>query len=330
MAKDSFIIYTKFGEQVKLLTDTQAGVLFKALIDYQSGEELPKMDGMTNIVFSVIRQQIDFENQKYQEVCNINKANGQRGGRPSKSLTDKGNKPKKPSGFEEEEEKPSGYSRNRTKAKKPDTDTDKDTDNIPPFYSPLNGEKKEKTPADEFYEKYPRYAKDRNKMRADVDYKRLLEEFEKSTYLRSLYTVKQINEIYPCILTGDYRDKENKPSAVADFDARAERERFYSLRRHRAIAEAEKIKATFMKDETFAKIERRLREIDCEQGKAEARGDKAKASKLEQEKARLLLQKRGIIERNGMTEEDLEPKWMCRKCQDTGFVEGIPCDCYEG
>lgn len=329
MAKDSFIVYTKFGEQVKLLTDTQAGVLFKALIDYQSGEELPKMDGMTNIVFSVIRQQIDFENQKYQEVCEINKANGQRGGRPPKSLTDKGNKPKKPNGFESEEEKPSGYSRNRTKAKKPDTDTDKDTDIIPPFYSPLNGDEK-KPFEDEFFEKYPRYAKDRKKMRADVDYKRLLEEFEKSTYLRSLYTVKQINEIYPCILTGDYRDQEKKPSPVVDADARAERERWYSSRRNKALTDAEKIHATFMKDEMFSKIVKRLREIDIEQAKAEVKGDKAKASKLEQEKSRLTLQKRGIIERQGMSEEDLEPKWNCKKCQDTGFVDGLPCDCYEG
>ena len=329
MAKDSFIVYTKFGEQVKLLTDTQAGVLFKALIDYQSGEELPKMDGMTNIVFSVIRQQIDFENQKYQEVCEINKANGQRGGRPPKSLTDKGNKPKKPSGFESEEEKPSGYSRNRTKAKKPDTDTDKDTDNIPPFYSPLNGDEK-KPFEDDFFAKYPRYAKDRKKMRVDVDYKRLMEEFEKSTYLRSLFTVKQINELYPCIIEGDYRDQEKKPSLTADIDARVERERWYSVRRNKAIADAEKVKATFMKDETFAKIERRLREIDCEQGKAEARGDKVKAAKLEQERSRLQLQKRGIIERNGMTEEDLEPKWNCKKCEDTGFVDGIACSCYEG
>jgi hypothetical protein len=330
MAKDSFIIYTKYGEQVKLLSDTQIGILFRALIDYQSGEELPKMDAMTNIVFSMIRQQIDFDNRKYQEVCNTNKANGQRGGRPPKSLTDKGNKPKKPSGFESEEEKPSGYSRNRTKAKKPDTDTDKDTDNIPLFYSPLNGDEKENPFEKEFYEKYPRYAKDRKKMRADVDYKRLLEEFEKSTYLRSLYTVKQIKDNYENIINGVFRDEEKKPSFVADADARAERERWYSVRRNKALTDAEKIHATFMKDEMFSKIVKRLREIDCEQGKAEARGDKAKASKLEQEKARLTLQKRGIIERQGMTEEDLEPKWYCKKCEDTGFVDGLPCDCYEG
>ena len=330
MAKDSFIIYTKFGEQVKLLTDTQIGILFRALIDYQSGEEiLPKMDAMTNIVFSMIRQQIDFDNQKYEEICKAKSEAGKRGaeygklgGRPTKRVQTA----KTANGVSKT---PQGVSKT---AKTADNESDKeyDTDIIPPFYSPLNGEKKEKTPADEFYEKYPRYAKDRDKMRVDADYKRLLEEFEKSTYLRSLYTVKQINDIYPCILTGDFRDQEKKPSSVVDADAKADRERWYAERRQKALGDAEKIYKTFLKDETFAKIDKRLRVIACEQGKAEARGDKAKASKLEQEKARLRLQKRGIIERNGMTEEDLEPKWNCAKCQDTGFVDGIPCDCYEG
>jgi hypothetical protein len=167
-------------------------------------------------------------------------------------------------------------------------------------------------------------------MRVDVDYKRLMEEFEKSSYLRNLYTVKQINEIYACILTGDYRDKESKPSALDGFEERAKRERWYSARRTKAETEAEKVKQRFMQDETFAKIEKRLRAIDIDQAKAEVKGDKAKASKLEQERNRLQLQKRGIIERNGLTEEDLEPKWHCKKCEDTGFVNGIPCDCYEG
>ena len=97
-----------------------------------------------------------------------------------------------------------------------------------------------------------------------------------------------------------------------------------------AKADAEKIYKTFLKDETFAKIDKRLRVIEVEWAKAEVKGDKNTLAKLEREKARLTLQKRGIIERNGMTEEDLEPKWNCAKCQDTGFVDGIPCDCYEG
>jgi hypothetical protein len=167
-------------------------------------------------------------------------------------------------------------------------------------------------------------------MRVDVDYKRLLEEFEKSTYLRSLYTVKQINEIYPCILTGDYRDQEKKPSSVVDADAKADRERWYAERRQKALGDAERIRNRFMQNETFAKIDKRLRVIEIEQAKAEVDGDNNTLAKLERERNRLQLQKRGIIELNGLTEEDLLPRWNCAKCEDTGFVDGIPCDCYEG
>ena len=326
MAKDSFIIYTKFGEQVSLLSDAQAGVLLRALIAYQSGETLPKMDGMTNIVFSIIRQQIDFDNQKYEEMCKaksdagkLGAEYGKLGGRPTKRV-------KTAKTAQGVLKTPQGLSKT---AKTPDNESDNDTDNNNPlFIPPKTGEKKNNF-ADEFFSKYPRYAKDRAKMRADVDYKRLIEEFEKSTYLRSLYTVKQINEIYPCILTGDYRDKENKPSAVADADAKAKREKWYAERRQKALGDAEKIYKRFMQDEEFAKIERRLRVIEMEQGKAEANEDENTLAKLEREKARLLLQKRGIIERNGLTEEDLLPKWHCTKCEDTGFVDGMPCDCYE-
>lgn len=330
MAKDSFIFYTKFGEQIDLLSDTQVGVLLRALIKYQDGKTIPKMDGMTNLVFSMIRQQIDFDNQKYDDMCKARSEAGRQGGRPAKSIENKWSKAKKANALNDKAKKPNAFLGFDEKAKKAESDTDKDTDNIPPFYSPLSGEKKEKTVADEFFEKYPRYAKDRDKMRVDVDYKRLLEEFEKSTYLRNLYTVKQINEIYACILTGDYRDKESKPSALDGFEEKAKRERWYSARQAKAKADAEKVFKRFMQDETFAKIYNRLREIDKLQGTAEARGDVKEAAALERERNRLQLQKRGIIERNGLTEEDLEPKWHCKKCKDTGFVNGIPCDCYEG
>ena len=326
MAKDSFVMYTKYEEQISLLTDAQAGVLLRAMLKYQSGQDLPQMDGMTQMAFAFIKQQIDFDNQKYDAMCEAKREAGKLGaeygklgGRPTKRVqtakTAKG-----------VSKTPQGLSKT---AKTPDNEYDNDNDITPLFISPQSGDEK-KPFEDDFFAKYPRYAKDRKKMRGDVDYKRLIEEFEKSTYLRSLYTVKQINEIYEKITSGAYRDEEKKPSSIADADARAERERWYSVRRNKAIADAEKVKATFMKDEMFAKIERRLREIDIEQAKAEVKGDKAKAAKLEQEKARLTLQKRGIIERNGMTEEDLEPKWNCKKCEDTGFVDGIACSCYEG
>lgn len=330
MTKDSFVIYTKFGEQVSLLSDAQAGILFRALIAYQSENELPKMDGMTNIVFSVIRQQIDFDNNKYQEVCNTNKTNGQLGGRPRKTLTDKGNKPKKPSGFESEENKPSGFSKNRTKPKKPESDTDNDTDtdnNITPII-PYEG--KGDGLREKFFKTYPSFKGEKRCDDSGVDYGVLLAEFEKSRVLQGMYSFAKVCGMYEAIARGDFRDKEQPTKAADGFEARTKRERWYALRREKAISQAEKVRERFMQDETFAKIYKRLSAIEVEQAKAEVQGDKQKLAKLEQEKNRLRQQKRGIIERNGLTEEDLEPKWSCRKCQDTGFVNGVGCDCYEG
>ncbi len=99
--KDSFILYTKYAEQIALLSDTQAGVLFRSLMCYQTGKSLPKMDDLTNIIFTVIRQDIDAENAKYEGICEARKRAGAKGGRPSKSIENKGNKPKKPNGFYE-------------------------------------------------------------------------------------------------------------------------------------------------------------------------------------------------------------------------------------
>lgn len=199
----------------------------------------------------------------------------------------------------------------------------------PLFISPQSGDEK-KSVSDEFFAKYPRYAKDRGKFSESYDYKRLLEEFEKSSYLRSLYTAKQVVELYPLIVTGEYRDKEQSTKAADGVEERAKRERWYALRREKAISQAEKVRERFMQDETFAKIYKRLSAIEVEQARAEVQGDKQKLAKLEQERSRLRLQKQGIIERNGLAEEDLEPKWNCTKCKDTGFVDGKACDCYEG
>lgn len=350
MTKDSFVIYTRYEEQISLLTDEQAGILLRAMIKYQSGQELPQMDGMTQMAFSFIKAKMDEENQKNQLLSNARKLAGEKGGRPSKSLTNKGNKAKKPIAFEviesdeiigknddtEKQKKQEVFEKTKRFSREttfPNKERSKEKtpfvqENNPLFISP---EGKEKKPfEDEFYVKYPRYEKDRSKMRVDVDYKRLLEEFDKSTYLRNLFTVKQINEIYEKIISGVYRDEDKKPSSIAGADAKADRERWYSVRRNKAKDDAEKIHKRFMQDEEYAKRYNRLREIDILQAKAEAEGDMAKAAELEREKSRLKQEKRGIIERQGMTEEDLETKWHCRKCEDTGFVNGIACSCYEG
>jgi hypothetical protein len=329
MAKESFIIYTKYGEQINLLSDTQAGVLLRALIKYQSGEELPKMDGMTNLVFSVIRQQMDFDNNKYDEMCKARSNAGKQGGRPAKPLENKGKETKKANALNDKAKKPNAFLGFDEKAKKAEYEYDNDNeyDIIPPYNPPLESGDGEK---DKFFSIYCQFKKWATKDYPNIDFGKLLTEFEQSSQLRKLFSFQVVIDSYDAIIRGDFRDNAKNPLAVDGFEERAKRERWYSARRTKAEADAEKVYKTFLKDETFAKIDKRLRVIDIEQAKAEVKGDKLKAAKLEQEKARLTLQKRGIIERNGITEEDLEPKWNCVKCKDTGFVDGLPCDCYEG
>lgn len=301
----------------RLRKKSEREVVALAIFEFAfEGIEPKDLSEASEIAFEGIRQSLE-----------KSRNNGGRGGRKKQNRFETELKPIE-NRFETDL-KPNEIEIEKNKEKKVEQkkDNKKDKDN-PLFISPKTGEENTSF-ADEFFSKYPRYAKDRAKMRVDVDYKRLIEEFEKSTYLRSLYTVKQINDIYPCILTGDFRDKENKPSAVADADAKAKRDKWYADRRQKVLGDAERINNRFMQDEEFAKIERRLRVIEIEWAKAEVKGDKNTLAKLEREKARLLLQKRGIIERNGLTEEDLLPKWHCSKCEDTGFVDGMPCDCYE-
>jgi hypothetical protein len=189
-----------------------------------------------------------------------------------------------------------------------------------------------------FYSLYPKYAKDRAKMREDVDYKKLLDEFAKSAYLRSLYTVKQINENYPCIITGDFRDKEKTVDGrEMGREYMAARERFYTARRNKAQDKADEIKRRFMQNETFRNADKELNALVVKIAKAEVQADggddkaRAQLAKLKEQELLLKQKRLAIIELNGMTEEDLQPRYVCRKCSDTGFLEdGTMCDCYEG
>ena len=75
MDKSSFLIYLDYqeqfelltDEQVELLTDEQAGQLIKAIIKYEKTGEIAKLDGMTKMAFSFIKQQLDRDSEKWKE-----------------------------------------------------------------------------------------------------------------------------------------------------------------------------------------------------------------------------------------------------------------------
>lgn len=80
--KNSFVLYTSYQEQLSLLTMVQRGVLFTAILAYASGDDLPEMDGITNMAFAFIKADIDRDAEKYERTCEARRESGLKGGRP--------------------------------------------------------------------------------------------------------------------------------------------------------------------------------------------------------------------------------------------------------
>lgn len=114
--KDSFILYTKYKQQIKRLDMEQRGILFTAILMHESGEELPEMDVATSMAFDFISVDLKENAYKYEETCKKNAENGRKGGRPKKQTVT------------EETEKTDRFSENRPQAKKADNENDIDND----------------------------------------------------------------------------------------------------------------------------------------------------------------------------------------------------------
>ena len=68
--KPTFVLHTKYAEQVALLDDAQAGILFRAILKYaNTGETVEIADPAVYMLFSFIRQQIDSDYEKYEQAC---------------------------------------------------------------------------------------------------------------------------------------------------------------------------------------------------------------------------------------------------------------------
>lgn len=331
--KDSFVIYTKYEEQVSLLNDTQAGVLLRALMSYQSGKELPKMDGITNMIFTVIRQQIDFDNQKYDEICEARREAGAKGaefgklgGRPPKRVKTT----KTAKGVLETAKTAQGELKT---PKTPESESDTDTDIIPPLYPPQGGDGEDFKK--KFFSVYCQFKKFANGRYPQIDFEKLIAEFDKSAQLRRTFSWQVILDSYDGIISGNFRDKVDGVTEAREL--MADRERWYTARREKAERKAEETYKRFMQDETFKGIERRLKELMPEMARLEVASDKGdlkakqRLVKLTQEQGRLCQQRLAIIEMNGKTEDDLVEQYGCKKCNDTGYTEdGRLCDCYGG
>ena len=122
--------------------------------------------------------------------------------------------------------------------------------------------------------------------------------------------------------------KEYRSEAALAADSRSERENFYAKRRARALADAEKVRKTIEQDREYARAETAIRKGEIALAKAEfyePQNVPSIRAALEQARA----ERSAALQRLHLSESDLQPKFFCAKCSDTGYLpDGKLCDCY--
>lgn len=116
--KSSFVLYTRYREQLNMLNDAQAGQLMKAIFDYQEIGQVNIADPVVAMLWSVIKQQLDFDNQKYQDTCAKRAAAGAKGGKSKNSKCEN-----------REAKQANATFAKQTEAKQADNDNDNEYDN---------------------------------------------------------------------------------------------------------------------------------------------------------------------------------------------------------
>ena len=116
--KTSFLFHNGHYSAIQGLTFEEKGLLFDAICRYNFEGITPDLPPILGMAFGFMKVQFDMDSVKYEKICERNKSNGKKGGRPN----DNPDEPKKPTGL-------SGNPKNPDEPKKPDNDNDNDNDN---------------------------------------------------------------------------------------------------------------------------------------------------------------------------------------------------------
>jgi len=79
--KKSFILYTDIREALSQLDDATIGKLFLHIFDYVDSGIVPDMEPLEKMAFTFIKNQIDRDFTKYQNICEKRKLAGSKGGK---------------------------------------------------------------------------------------------------------------------------------------------------------------------------------------------------------------------------------------------------------
>lgn len=92
--KNSFILYCDIGQHLELLSDEDAGLLFKGIVHYTDTGEPPQLPPMAAMAFSFIRAQIDRDQEKWNTTREKRRAAGKSGGLKSGESRQRSNEAK--------------------------------------------------------------------------------------------------------------------------------------------------------------------------------------------------------------------------------------------
>lgn len=123
MTKNTFVIRTGYYDIVKDMSDKQAGLLLKAIFNYAADKKTPELtDVEVKMAFRFVKQDLDYDEQRYQARVEHNRKIAKLGGAP------KGNKNavKQPNGLKNNPKEIVGY---KTTLNDNDVDVDNDVDN---------------------------------------------------------------------------------------------------------------------------------------------------------------------------------------------------------
>lgn len=120
MGKNNFIFYNEYKEYFELLSPEDGYRVLMAVFEYAENGSVPQLDGMALMAFTLIKNQLNRDVEKYEKTLEIRSKAGKKGGRP---------KAKNEASEEEEKaKKAKAFSEKQTKAKKAKKAVDVDVD----------------------------------------------------------------------------------------------------------------------------------------------------------------------------------------------------------
>lgn len=78
MAREFFCAYHTYLEAVELLSDAEAGRLFKSLLKFSATGKVAELRGNEQYLYVLMRGQIVRDIQRYDEICETNRQNGRK------------------------------------------------------------------------------------------------------------------------------------------------------------------------------------------------------------------------------------------------------------